>query len=274
MDINYVHITEENREDFSSVLPEQLEMVNSRITIGAYDNEGYVLGAVSFELVIFEYVIDWIYVHPQVRRQGIGVGLIEEVLRAVMGIGERFPVTARFEFSEDDREMHTFFLSCQNMTTSYSHERYYVTAEDVKGSPALHRPTSADLTTKLFFELSEEEQRKILRRLSYEETYDVADYDRWKEVCVPELCRCVYVKNNLVDLIFMQKLPDGNLELAYLYGKYPRGLFELLSVTVKEMETLFPAASLTFEAMSQESELLAKHLFPKAKAVHIYEAEF
>lgn len=274
MDINFLLINKENRGNFTSVFPDTIELTGNRIAIVAYNEEGYVLGSVSCVMVGFQYDIDWIYIHPKIRRKGVGISLLDRVVRAIMDTGEIFPITARFEFSEDDKEMHTFFLSCNYMITNYSHERYYVTAEDIKGSSALHRAGNTETTSELFFDKPLEEQKKILAKLSYEETYDVDDYDRWKETCVPELCRCVYVKNNLVDLIFMQKLPDGNLELAYLYGKYPRGLFELLSATVSEMERLYPEANLTFEAMNEDSEMLAKHLFPKAKTVHIYESEF
>lgn len=274
MDINFVLINDSNRESFRSVFSDDIEMTGNRIALAAYNDEGYVLGSVSCVLVAYQYNIDWIYVHPKVRRQGIGIRLLDRIVRTIMETGEIFPITARFEFSEDDREMHTFFLSSNYMITNYSHERYYVTTDDIRGSSALHRAGNTETTSQLFFEKPEEEQKKILAMLSYEQTYDVEDYDRWKEYCVPELCRCVYVKNNLVDLILTQKHADGNLELAYLYGKYPRGLFELLSSTVSEMERLYPQATLTFEAMSDESEQLAKHLFPKAKTVHIYEAEF
>ncbi len=274
MEINFILINESNRANFKSVFPDVIELVGNRIAVAAYNEEGYVLGAVSCCMVGFQYNIDWIFVHPKIRRQGVGLKLLDRIVRAIMDTGEIFPITARFEFTEDDSVMHTFFLSCNYMITNYSHERYYVTTDDIKSSSALHRAGNTETTSELFFDKPIEEQKKILAKLSYEETYDVEDYDSWKETCVPELCRCVYVKNNLVDLIFMQRLPDGNLELAYLYGKYPRGLFELLSATVNEMERLYPNAALTFEAMNNDSEQLAKHLFPKAKTVHVYESEF
>ena len=274
MNINYVQITKENMAGFSSVLPSNFDTAISRISIGAYDDAGYVLGAVSLELVMVEYVIDWIYVHPNVRRQGIGVCLIQEILKAVIGIGEIFPVVARYEVTEDDTRMHSFFLSCKDLITTYSHERYYVTAKDVRGSDTLHRPVSSDLTTRHFFHLPEEQQKQIIAMLFTEQNYDVGDYDRWKKLCIPELCRCVFVKNSLVDLIFIQRLTDDNLELSFLYGKYPRGLFELLSLTVKDMEMFLSDCDLSFDAMSKESDNLAKHLFPRAKSVHIYEAQF
>ena len=72
----------------------------------------------------------------------------------------------------------------------------------------------------------------------------------------------------------MTRLPGGNLELSYLYGKYPKGLMELLSDTVEKIEQLFPEAQLTFEAMNEASVSLADHLFPKAKTALIYEAEY
>ncbi|WP_024867109.1 GNAT family N-acetyltransferase [Butyrivibrio sp. FCS014] len=274
MDIYFTLIDDSNRQYFRGVLPDSIEPVPGRMSIGAYDKEGYVLGAASYVLKGFEYEIDWLYVHPSARRQGIGMKLVEQVTRAVMFSEEIFPITARFEFSEEDDQMYTFFLSCKHMITTYSHERYYVTSSDIRQSSALHRQTGTELDVQMFFDRPVEEQKKILQMLSKDETYNVEDYDRWKETCVPDLCRCIFVKNNLVDLIFMQKTPDGNLELSYLYGKYPKGLFYLLSETVSNMERHFPEASLTFDAMNENSELLAKHLFPKAKNVHIYEAEF
>ncbi len=278
MNIVYNLIEDDNREDYAGVFPETIELTDNMVAVAACDvDSGYVVGAISYSLVSYEYVIDWIYVEPDFRRKGIGVGLVNEVLRAVMQSGDRFPVIAQYENNsegESDAEMHLFFLSCDNMTTSYSHDRYYVKAEDIKNVDKLHKTTTSELTTQEFFEQSENDQKKILRMLGATQNYEVIDYDKWKEECIKELCNCVFVKNNLVDLIFMKRLKDMNVELAYLYGKYPKGLLELLSTTVSRLETLYPKASLTFDAMTDESQLLATHLFGKAKKVHIYEAEF
>jgi hypothetical protein len=191
-----------------------------------------------------------------------------------MNTGDLFPLTAQFEYTDEKNELHTFFLSIRHMITSYSHERYYVTKDDIRSCTGLRRSQKTDVVLEKFFDKSEEEQKKVLNMLTREQSYEVADYERWKDRCVPELCKCVYVKNNLVDLIFMQKTTDGNLELSYLYGKYPKGLFELLSETVRKYETLFPDASLTFEAVNEDAEKLAEHLFPRARKTHVYESEF
>lgn len=274
MKLSCVLIEEENRADFDSVFPDMIELVPERVAVAAVDEEDRVLASISYRVINFEYVIDWIFVEPDFRRQGIGSYLINQVLSAVMQSGSIMPVTARFEFKEDGEALHTFFLSCQAMNTSYSHERYYVTPDEIKSSDALHRPVKAQHKVVPFFDQSVNEQKAILNMLSRQQAYTVLNYEKWKQECIPELCQCVFVNNNLVDLIFMRKLHDGNLDLSYLYGKYPRGLIELLGSIVRKMEALFPEASLVFDAMSDESMQLAKHLFPKSRTTHIFEAEF
>jgi hypothetical protein len=37
---------------------------------------------------------------------------------------------------------------------------------------------------------------------------------------------------------------------------------------------LFPKANLIFDAMNEESDQLARHLFPRAKRSKVFEAEF
>ena len=274
METSYVYINENNRIYFDRVFPKEIELAPFRVAVGVIDEERRVLGAISYILLNYEYSLDWIFVEPSVRRQGLGTQLVHETFRAMMHTGDLFPLSAQFEYTDENDELHTFFLSIRHVITTYSHERYYVTKDDIRGSVGLRRTQNSDVVSEYFFDKPEAEQKKVLSMLAREQTYEVADYERWKSSCVPELCKCVYVKNNLVDLIFMQKTADGNLELSYLYGKYPKGLFELLSETVKELEARYPDTRLTFDALSEDSVKLAEHLFPRAKKAHIYEAEF
>ncbi|WP_034452956.1 GNAT family N-acetyltransferase [Butyrivibrio sp. AE2032] len=274
MKISYVYLDEKNRIYFERVFPKEIELAPFRVAVGVIDEERRVLGAVSYILLNYEYSLDWIYVEPQVRRQGIGTQLVQETFRCMMHTGDLFPLSAQFEYSDEDNVLHTFFLSMKHMITTYSHERYYVTKDDIKKAEGLRYNSKNEVEAELFFDKPEAEQKKVLNMLMREQTYEVADYERWKESCVPELCKCIYVKNNLVDLIFMQKNPDGNLELSYLYGKYPKGLFELLAETVRDLENHFPGVKITFDAMTDDSKKLAEHLFPTAKKAHVYEAEF
>ena len=274
MNINFTLLDESNFEKFENVLPPAFENSDNRICLGAYEDSGSILGAVSYQLINYEYIIEWLYVDQEFRRNGVGMGLINEVIRTIISTGDIYPVSAKFEYSDSDSAMHTFFLSCKQMITEYSHDRYHVTSGDIKNSAALHKGVTQDVKTEYFFDRPVDEQKQILSKLSIEGIYSVHDYETFKKECVQELCRCVFVKNNLVDLIIMQKLPSGNLELSYLYGKYPQGLFKLLSLTVSDMERLFPDVTLFFEAVNEESKQLADRIFPKAEKVHIYEASF
>ncbi len=274
MDLNFTMIDDENRESVSGVLLDSIEMTPNRVVIAAYDEEEVVLGAISFLLKNYMYVIDWIYVEPDFRNQGIGKALVDEVIRFTQHAEGQFPLTAQFEYSEDDKEMHDFFLSNPVMETEYSHERYYLKPEDIKNMNAIKKSNIDGIDLKHFFDKPMQEQFSILDMLSNDEEFTVMDYEKWKSECVPELCLCVNVKDNLTNLIFIRELPDGNLELSYLYGKNPKGLLILLNNTVSRIEALFPEAILRFDAVNEESERMAKHLFPDVKPVHIYEAMF
>ena len=273
MEINYLQITEENLAFFSSVLPDGLVIADNRVSIGAFDEDEGCLGAVSFSLVGFEYVIDWLYVDEEFRLQGIGKALVNMVIDIVMKTGDRYPITARFEY-DDENSLYAFFLSLPDILTDFSHKRYYITSNDIKNITSLRRSAGKEISTERFFDKPIDEQKRILAKLEYEETFTVADYDKWKENCEQNLCLGVFAKNNLLDLIIMTKLPGGNLELSYLYGKYPKGLMELLSDAVAKIELFFPGAQLTFDAMNEASTRMADHLFPKTKTALVYEAEY
>jgi len=273
MEINFLQITEDNLNFFMPVIPDGLEIADNRVSIGAFDEDEGCLGAVSFSLVGFEYVIDWIYVDEEFRLRGIGKALINKVIDIVMKTGDRYPITARFEY-DDENSLYAFFLSLPDVLTDFSHKRYYITPSDIRDISSLHKSSGKDVSTERFFDRPLNEQKRILAKLEYEETYTVSDYDKWKENCEQNLCLCVFAKNSLLDLIIMTKLPGGNLELSYLYGKYPKGLMELLSDAVAKIELFFPGAQLTFDAMNEASTKMADHLFPKAKTALIYEAEY
>ena len=137
MNYSCVLIENDNKADFDSVFPNTLDIIDTRVAVACVNEDDFILGAVSYQVVGSEYVIDWLYVEPDARRQGVGTYLLDQVLKAVANSGEILPVTAQFEFREDDDELHTFFLSCQIMNTTYSHDRYYVSPDEVKASDAL-----------------------------------------------------------------------------------------------------------------------------------------
>ncbi len=206
--MNYLWIDEKNRNSFRSVLPKSFTEGKDKVCFGAYDDDGFVCGALCYRYANYQYDILWIYVVEEKRRQGTGTD------------------------SKDP------------------------------------------LPQEGFFTLPETEQKKILLQLERECNYVVLDYEEWKKSAVPELCRVIVQNGSLMDLLLVQKRPDGNLELSYLYSKYPKGLVELLTEAAWDTESYYPKAKLVFDAMNEESASMARKLFPQAERVAIYEAEW
>jgi hypothetical protein len=75
-----------------------------------------------------------------------------------------------------------------------------------------------------------------------------------------------------MDLIFVQRNMDGTLELSFLYSKYPEGLLCMMSNVARDIELRYSGASLSFDAVSEEAENLAKKIFPRAETRQVFEA--
>ena len=104
--MNYVSIDQENIADFESVLYPGFAPGDRRITIGAYDEDGTVQGAVSVMLMPDQYTCDWLYVHPACRGEGVGTGLYDQVLEFIYSPGMVYPLSACFEVSDEDRDLY------------------------------------------------------------------------------------------------------------------------------------------------------------------------
>ncbi len=138
MEINYLLIEEENEQDLASVLPPELNREENRICIGAVDENNAVLGAISYFLVRYEYVIDWGFVVPPVRRRRVGAGLLGKVIETILHAGDLFPIVARFPYTDKEHAVFSLFQSEERMTTSYSHERFVVNPKELANAARLY----------------------------------------------------------------------------------------------------------------------------------------
>ncbi len=271
--MNYLWIDEKNRNSFRSVLPKSFTEGKDKVCFGAYDDDGFVCGALCYRYANYQYDILWIYVEEEKRRQGVATGLLDLLFRIVGKSGEIYPVSALFEPSLEE-SLYGFFMAYSKMETTYSHDRFYVLPREIRGIKIPGTGTKDTLPQEDFFKLPEAAQKKILYQLEVECNYVVPDFEEWKKNAAPELCRVILHNGTLMDLLLVQKRPDGNLELSYLYSKYPKGLVELLTEAAWDTESYYPNAKLVFDAVNEESASMAKKLFPQAERVPIYEAEW
>ncbi len=270
--MNHILITKENYNDFKDLLPSNLSG-GDRITIGAYDDEGFVCGTVSVVRVDDAYELDWIYVAEARRRQGVGNGLISELVKMTNSI-DGLPLRANFEAGDDDG-LYMFFRAFDRdgleFDMSYLYDRYYIKPEEmdevIKTQFSKGEPEGAEE----FFRRPDHDQRALLEQ--FEELFSVDNLEIWRSTCVPELCRVAFMDEKLAALILVSKRTDGNLELSFLYGANHQMLFMLLKYCITEARKLSPDAGLVFDTVSEESEKMAKKLFPKAEPIQIFEAE-
>ena len=276
MELEYVLAKDDNIDAFHSVLPKDLATNDSRLSLGAIDEYGEILGVISWRIIDSEYDVDWIFVPEKSRLQGVGSGLMNEFYSYMVGTGQIYPVSITFEASieEDKIDLFAFFSKFWYLSVDQICDRYYLTTEDIKNSADLKslRNTNNNISWRLFFDANTKTQMKTLSFLSEQHGYEVADYEAWKKDCVPNLCRCVYKGNDISDLIIVQKAEAGNLVLSYLYGSNPREIMALLASVAGDAAADYPNATVIFDTVSEQSALIAKKLFPEAKTVMLCEA--
>lgn len=271
--MNQVVITEENREAFSDVLPGGLTEKN-RVSIGAYDDEGVICGALSATQSQDRYVIDWIYVAESRRREGIGTALTETLVGLARHTGG-CSVVAEFEEDrdEDDGGIYDFFvqIECDGMPfdLSYLYNRYYITPEELERMSSEKKYKAKGVYG--FFDLPVYEQKNILARVS--SRYEVRDYEKWAESCEKKFCRVAATRGKISALIIITKRSDNNIELSYLQGSNPKLLILLVFDTAGQVAQEFPNAKLIFDTVTPEAEAIAQKLFSGANTVPVYEAE-
>ncbi len=172
MQMNHILITEDNQEAFSDVLPPRLSG-RDRITIGAYDDDGAVCGAVSMTQASDRMDLDWIFVMPQVRRRGIGSGLVAELSDYALQAEGR-PLYCSFAADEDEGNgLYLFFvsdaLSDCGFDVSYAYDRYIITPEALKKLKTDHVKTGSgvfqlNLFAAIWRSAGRAEERKGKRR--------------------------------------------------------------------------------------------------------------
>ena len=271
---NYVLITKENYAGFEGVLTSNLISGKQRVSLGSFDEDGNVLGAVSFTLLDYQYEVDWLYVEPKVRRSKIGTHLMDKVIATATETMETYPISVRYSCESIDEPLYEFFMFYDKMDVNYSHDRYIVTPKDIAESSYLHSKYGKKFDVRCFFDEKEGIRKNLLETLRISGGYVIEDYELWEEKCVKELCQCIYVDDKPCDLLFIQKNEENSLELSYMVSTNPTGLAYLMMSVAKIIGEKYPDCDLKFDAINAESDRLARKLFPKAKKVSVYEAEW
>ena len=276
--MNYIVADLTNIKAFRSVLPEYLAD-NIGTSLAAYEDDRSICGAVSFSYDGDGYLIDWIYVVPEKRLQGVGRGLVMEVKKLVSEVGI-CPVRIRFDASNNSG-IYEFLLSLDGddvyVDMSYSHNRYKVTAGGFTGSDAINglnviKDASAKVyTITSFWDMDDKEINHALTLAM--DHIRIMDFDDFKKTCEKELCISAKKGDRLLAFSLVQRLPSGELNLSYLYSADQKALPLILNELAFYMMEYDKKQVIYFDAITEESELLARKIFPDATVESIYEAE-
>ena len=270
--MNYILVGKENAGDFENVLFPGFDAEKKRVTIGAYEDDGTVCGAVSVILSDYQYDCDWLYVHPERRRQGIGKGLFEQVMKFISGTGMIFPVSASFEVTPEDDSLYSFFLSMDDVDVEFSHGRYYASHERIAEAPELHKKMNVRLTEKEFGELSDHEKNQVIELITNEHICAIPDLKSFLGNMAPDVSIVVFNEGAIVGGIFFQLRGDQNLELQYLFADSSVATVQLTVSAAARVKDKYPGYGIVFDAVNDKSARLAKKVFKGTEPVNIYEA--
>ena len=270
--MDYVLVRQRNFDGFENVLPSHLLDNPGNICICACDDEGAV-GAICYSFESYQIDVLWLYTVPEKRRQGIATSLLDKIFEIASASGAIYPISAQFEPLSDE-SLYNFFISYEKLDTGFSHDRYYISPKEIRGVKLPESAHKQEFEFTDFFSLQENVRSNIFSRLNEEYGFVIADPEAFEESADKELCRCILRGDEILDLIFLTKRPDGNLELDFLLSNNPKGLLQLLEDTALCVEEKYPKAKLVFDAISDESSSMAKKLFPLAEPVPVYEAQW
>lgn len=277
MIINYVLVTEDNKQSFLNVLPDGDYFGKESVIIGATIGEGRLIaGAIVISQAEDEYLIQWIYVPKELRHIGIGRGLLKEANAFIEEIGV-MPVVCQFPVEDEDNDiLLSFFNSYYGerifIELEYSHERYITEAREFYSSEDLKNKKNVSKNPPLRFFNQTSKYKKLAFSL-VEENLSILDKEYFEKTCIPQLCLTTE-EDGVPTSILLSQSKGEYILLTYLYGKNPKDLYQILCVVAEELEQNYPDKKILFDIVSQSAMALSTRFFKNAQRIKIYEAQW
>lgn len=254
MDIKY---TSTSGGAYDVFLPKELNTDDS-ISLGV-TVDGVPAGIIVVQLSDYHYEIVWLYIRRDVRRKGIGSGLVRELLSCIRKSNEIYPLSLRV--NSDAEELFPFIETLECFDLNFECRRFFVSAQ---------RRNASELVAKLskhrkhdsegFFEQSD----LMLNRL-YSTIADkgmnlrglVSDNN---DSFIRNLSLC-HVGSRIDSLILVREIGLHNFEIVYAYSENKIHFAHLLLEVLKRISDSYEDANLNISALNQATELIVYHLF-------------
>ena len=225
--------------------------------------DGMACGALQGHEADGVFVIDSIYVAPEVRRQGGGTMLLDSLLEGLEAAGTDIPVSISFaEADEDTEALYDFLLSRGYAEGQVDKAVYLVPAEDID-------PGIGDDGCAVSFSSCEESEIAALEKKVIgtgigisEETLERADRS----------VSTVYVKDRAIEAILMAEQTDNNLWTVYggtMVKKAADAYKKALGATaVKALDQMNINGELMVMAWIDEEKKAIEELFPESEDIY------
>ena len=250
---------------FSELLPKSyMPNAPENFLLGVIDDEtGCACGVLWYRFYHMRYEIMYLGVHPAFRRRGYGTRLLDAFLSSVHDSGLFAPVYVSFEDRDEFIPFRLFMSSRGDFFETEDTTIFVVDPVTFGQSSMIKKLAEKNGRCSLFSQLSPGMQDAFFAKA--ETGIKLKDTFRSGQAhLIQELCLCHKDEDSVKAAIFFEKRPDGNLELSFLYNNENSGasLAEVLSATVRVLMEKYEERTIYFEAVNDDSYLLACKLFP------------
>lgn len=273
MKIYYYDIHQEDLEGFYSLLPDDLVGQKKNRYMGAVDREGYACGILVWQVNGGRVDIEHIAVDPDLRRQGIGTGLLDALMERLEASLIFAPVSAVYELDSEHEEFDGFIRKVPYFDLTES-GRFHIISSKVREEAEYYKSLKKEsFHTHRFLEVAPGTRKRLYKEL---EKQGISLFKKHDEVdLIPHLCLCRLSNEEVVALVLISYNNRKELCVSFAYCKHGRGvdLGACLCEVAKMADKFYPDAPIVFDAENEKSVDLSRRLFGEGiQEVPIYTA--
>ncbi len=269
-------VNDERTEFFKPLIPSELINEGFRL-IGSVDEGGYPEGVLIYRVNGFMIDIFHIEVYEELRRLGIGSGLVDVLVKYVTNAEMPFLLQAVYGVGEDFEEgeaADAFFKSLDAFEVVSGGKYCTVTSHTLWNSKRLELLSNFDCSIKSYTDLTKTESKKLLNYLMEKDMslFIAGDND----TIIPELSLCHVEKGDCKTMtLFRDPGIKKCVELSFLMSKPGEedNLSGVLKVVIERLKAMYPHHDLIFSVVNKESVNVSKRFFTKdMKVSELYNA--
>lgn len=210
----------ETFEAFEDLYPKNVDISESTMDFGAADSEGRAVGLMQVSTDEVFYTIEWLYVHPDVRRRGIATYLVKRFVDNLSATTNIREVQALFY--DDNSDVFSFFSSLDSFDVSRECREIEIEADELENNALLEKLSKTDMSNvRLFASQDPQIQNEFIEEMKDMDMYAVLDKKDWLNSLLEEMSFCIIKDYKVAGAALVRECDENMLELMFLYGSNP-----------------------------------------------------